>query len=208
MKGYPVVLSALALALVSCQTGELTTGGGFDPLTAPGSGRTTRIAQAGLRPGSFVHTSMDNAAFFKNRPKGDADADRQLPVNTEMKVISDDGSFVKVELNSGEVGYVPSVLVSDQSATPAIPTVSPGAIQVYPPAPGTLPPGLPDDGSLTIPPVIDPDAPVNPDLPPVPDAPPVPVEEAPPVPPVPTTPTPLHPGVGEEELPEVESGNF
>jgi hypothetical protein len=205
MKGYPAVLSALALALVSCKTGELTTGGDFDPLTAPGSGRSTRVAQTGLRPGSFVHTSMDNAAFFKTRPKGDADADRQLPVNTEMKVISDDGSFVKVELNSGEVGYIPSVLVSDQSAAPAVPTVSPDAIQVYPPVPGTLPPGLPDDGSLTIPPVIDPDAPVNPDLPPVPDAPPVPVEE---VPPVPTTPTPLPPGVGEEELPAVESGNF
>lgn len=205
MKGYPVVLASLALALVSCETGELTTGGDFDPLTAPGSGRSTRVAQTGLRPGSFVRTSIDNAAFFNKRPKGDADADRQLPANTEMKVISDDGSFVKVELNSGEVGYVPSVLVSDQGAA-AIPTVSPDAIQVYPPAPGTLPPGLPDDGSLTIPPVIDPDAPVNPDLPPVPDVPPVPVEEVPPVPPTPT-PTPLPPGVGEE-LPPVESGNF
>ena len=190
MKGYPIVISALAVVLASCETGQLTTGGNFDPLTAPGGSRTTPLAQTGLRPGSYVRTSIDNAAFFNKRPKGDA----------EMRVISDDGSFVKVELNSGEVGYVPSVLVSDQNAA-AIPTVSPDAIQVYPALPGSIPPGLPDTGSPTIPPVIDPDAPVNPDLPPVPDVPPVPVEEAPPVP------APLPPGVGEE-LPPVEGGNF
>lgn len=197
MKGYPIVISALAVVLASCETGQLTTGGNFDPLTAPGSGRTTPLAQTGLRPGSFVRTSIDNAAFFNKRPKGDADADRQLPANTEMKVISDDGSFVKVELNSGEVGYVPSVLVSDQNAA-AVPTVSPDAIQVYPAIPGSLPPGLPDAGSPTIPPVIDPDAPVIPDVPLVP-----PVDE----PVVPPVPAPLPPGVGEE-LPPVESGNF
>ena len=196
MQGYPFVLSALAVVLVSCETGELTTGGSFDPLTVPGGGRSPQLAQTGLRPGSFVRTSIDNSAFFNKRPKGDADADRQLPANTEMKVISDDGSFVKVELNSGEVGYVPSVLVSDQNAA-AVPPVSPDAIQVYPAIPGSLPPGLPDAGSPTIPPVIDPDAPV------IPDVPPVPVEE----PAVPPVPTPLPPGVGEE-LPPVESGNF
>ena len=200
MKGYPIVISALAVVLASCETGQLTTGGNFDPLTAPGSGRSPQLAQTGLRPGSFVRNSIDNAAFFNKRPKGDAEADRQLPANTEMKVISDDGSFVKVELNSGEVGYVPSVLVSDQNAA-AVPTVSPDAIQVYPALPGSIPPALPDTGSPTIPPVIDPDAPVNPDLPPVPDVPPVPVEQAPPVP------APLPPGLGEE-LPPVESGNF
>lgn len=204
IKGSSIVLASLALFLASCETGELTTGGDFDPLTAPGSGRSARVAQTGLRPGSFVRTIMDNAAFFLNRPKGDAQADRQLPANTEMKVISDDGSFVKVELNSGEVGYVPSVLVTDQSAA-AAPATSPDAIQIYPPAPGTLPSGLPDPGIPTIPPVIDPDAPVNPDLPPVPDVPPVPAGEAPPVPPAST---PLPPGVGEDELPPVERGNF
>lgn len=205
MKGHTLLLSSVALVLASCETGELNTGGDFDPLTSPGSGRTARVAQTGLRPGSFVRASMDNVAFFKSRPKGDAEADRQLPVNTEMKVISDDGGFAKVELNSGEVGYVPSVLVTDQSATNPDPLVSPDAIQVYPPAPGTLPPGLPDDGIPTIPPVIDPDAPLDPELPPVPDVPPVPVEDAPPIS---TTPTPLPPGVGEEELPPVETGNF
>lgn len=203
MKGSSAVLASLALALVSCETGEITTGGDFDPLSAPGSGRSVPTAQTGLRPGSFARTITDNAAFFSKRPKGDAQADRQLPANTEVKVISDDGSFVKVELNSGEVGFIPSVLVSDQSA--AAPVVSPDAIQVYPPVPGTLPTGSPDPSVPTIPPVIDPEAPVNPDLPAVPDVPPVPAQDAPPVPP---SSTPLPPGVGEEDLPPVESGNF
>lgn len=196
-KGSSAVLASLALALVSCETGELNTGGSFDPLSAPGSGRSIPTAATGLRPGSFARTLTDNAAFFSKRPKGDAQADRQLPANTEVKVISDDGSFVKVELNSGEVGFIPSVLVSDQSA--AAPATSPDAIQVYPPVPGTLPTGVPDPTIPTIPPVIDPEAPA------IPDVPPVPVEEAPPVPP---PSTPLPPGVGEEELPPVESGNF
>jgi hypothetical protein len=203
MKGYNVVIGSLALVLVSCETGEITTGGGFDPLAAPGSGRSAQLAQSGFRPGTFVRTIMDNAAFFSKRPKGDADADRQLPVNTEMKVISDDGSFVKAELNSGEVGYVPSVLVTDQSAAPAPASVSPGAIQVYPPIPGVTP-GLTDPGAPTIPPVIDPDAPVIPDSTPIPDIPRVPAEE----PVVPPAPTPLPPGNEAEELPPVESGNF
>lgn len=194
MKIHLVTSGLLALVLASCETGPLNTGGDFDPLTPPGSGLPTPVARKGYKPGTFVRSSIDNAAFFSKRPKGDADADKQLPANTEMKVISDDGSFVKVELDSGEVGFVPSVLVSDGSAAGVEPAnVSPDAIQVYPPLPGGLPA---DPGAPTIPPVIDPDAPVIPDEAPLPDVPPVP--DAPPVPDTPVelppAPTPLPPG--------------
>lgn len=189
MKLHLVTTGLLALVLASCETGPLNTGGDFDPLTPPGSGLPTPVARRGYKPGTFVRASIDNAAFFSKRPKGDADADKQLPANTEMKVISDDGSFVKVELDSGEVGFVPSVLVSDGSAAAAEPAVvSPDAIQVYPPLPGSLPA---DPGAPTIPPVIDPDAPVVPDTP---------VE-------LPPAPTPLPPGNEAEGLPPVEGGN-
>lgn len=190
MKRTLCLLAPLALLFPSCETGELTTGGSFDPLTTPGSGRTTIATARGLKPGSYVRASMETA-FFGSLPKGDAVADKTLPSNTEMKVISDDGSYAKVELNSGEVGYVPSVLVSDQNAAPA---VSPDAIQVYPPLPGSIPPVI-DPGVPTIPPVIDPDAPV------VPDAPPLPGEE-PVVPPI--EPAPLPPGNEETDTPQVE----
>ena len=38
--------------------------------------------------GQFVRAVMDNTAFFKERPKGDADADKLLARGTSMKVIS------------------------------------------------------------------------------------------------------------------------
>lgn len=165
----------LALAFSACESGQTIDSGGFDPLVAPGSGRRgPDVVDAGLRPGQFVRTSMDNVAFFKKRPSGNADADKLLTANTEMKVISDDGSYVKVELNSGEVGYVPSVLVADRSAPQDVPASVPSGneFQVYPPVPGaTVPtdPNVPD-----IPPVIDPEAPIAP-----PELPPSTVEDVP-----------------------------
>lgn len=164
-----LTLAPLALVMASCETGSVVSSGDFDPLTPPGSTQTPTAASRGLKPGAYVRASMETA-FFKNRPKGDATAEKTLPANTEMKVISDDGSFAKVELNSGEVGYVPSVLVSDPGAQP---TISPNAIQVYPPVPGSVPP-IVDPNTPTISPVIDPDAPVVPDAPPVPESEPLP----------------------------------
>ena len=81
---------------------------------------------------------MDNTAFFKNRPKGDADADKLLVRGTSMKVISTADSYVKVELDSGEVGFVPSVMLEDPNAA-AHGTASrcnPDEFQVYPPVGG------------------------------------------------------------------------
>lgn len=168
MKRKLLLLAPLALVVASCESGTVISGGDFDPLTPPGSGRTPTVAARGLKPGSYVRASMETA-FFKNRPKGDAVAEKTLPADTEMKVIADDGSYAKVELDSGEVGFVPSVLVSDTSAPPA---VSPDAIQVYPPAPGSVPPVI-DPTAPVIPPVIDPDAPAIPDG--VPDVEPAPL---------------------------------
>ncbi|MCW1883123.1 hypothetical protein OKA04_00180 [Luteolibacter flavescens] len=168
MNRHFLTLAPLALVMASCETGTVTTGGDFNPLGPPGSTRTATVAARGLKPGSYVHSSME-AAFFKTRPSGDATAEKLLPSNTEMKVITDDGSYAKVELASGEVGFVPSVLIGEASA-PAGASVD--AIQVYPPAPGSIPPVI-DPGIPTIPPVIDPEAPVIQDIPPVPEIEPV-----------------------------------
>ncbi len=168
MKRLPFFSAAtLALALAACENGGTISSDGYDPLVAPGGGRRgPEVVNPGYRPGQFVRTNMDNVAFFKQRPKGNADADRLLAGNTEVKVISDDGAYVKVELNSGEVGYVPSVLVTDQSSSlPPAGAASGNEYQVYPHVPGTPPanePAIPD-----IPPIIDPEAPIAPpELPP------------------------------------------
>ncbi len=201
MKCLPALSALAAFGFVACETmtGPIATGD-FDPLRPPG-GNISRTASVGptFKAGQFVQAVMDNTAFFKVRPKGDADADKLLTRGTSMKYISTGGNYVKVELDSGEVGWIPTVMVEDPNAamTPAVlPT---NAVQVYPPLPGSggmgsfepLPPidptGLPPEGA--IPTIIDPDSP----------------SVMTPVPPVtPTTdtfPTPIEPPVVEETVP-------
>src|SRR5687768_3874443 len=116
-----LALSAVAaLGLTACGTMNAPlSSDGFDPL-APAGGGTARsspesIAETGFSPGQFVRTAMDNTAFFSKRPSGDGDADKLLKKDVQMKVVSSDPSYVKVELDSGEVGFVPTVLVSDSA---------------------------------------------------------------------------------------------
>lgn len=165
-------LAAMAgLVLPSCETGGSFNSGYFDPLDAAGGGSSgPALASTGYKPGSFVRTAMDNAAFFKERPDGSADADKLMSKGTSMKVIANDGSYLKVELDSGEVGYIPSVMVEDPNApvTPvdgyppgaAPPPGSENEVQVWPPVPGGYPVEQPEEPNTpVIPPSIDPDAP-------------------------------------------------
>lgn len=193
MKCTPAFSAIAAISLVACDTmtGPITRDG-FDPLLpagSSGSGPSGQNLGAIFAAGQFVRASMDNTAFFKSRPSGEADADKLLRRGTSMKVISTSNSYVKVELDSGEIGYVPSVMLEDPNAAPQTPTTAPGEYQVYPPLPGTGagqplpaidPAGLPPEGA--IPTVIDPDAPANP----TPVAPPPPTTDdfATPVPPL------------------------
>lgn len=167
MKCLPAFAAVATLGLAACDTmnSSLNSSGDFDPLRPPGSNSASTTATGPLfTAGQFVRASMDNTAFFKSRPKGDGDADKLLPRGTSMKVVSTSGSYLKVELDSGEVGFVPAVMVEDPSAMPAS-TVMPGEYQVYPPLPTGVgeslpvidPAGLPPEGS--IPTIIDPEAP-------------------------------------------------
>lgn len=164
-----------ALALVACETmnAPLTSGGSFDPLAPPGGGVKQVNSSFGpaLSPGQFVTASIPNTAFYKNKPKGSEDADKLIALGTNLKIVSNDGAYVKVELDSGEVGWVPSVMVA--SSTPELTPID-GAYQVYPPLPdtGALEPlpvidlgGLPPEGA--IPTIIDPDAPIPAPAPPL-----------------------------------------
>jgi hypothetical protein len=156
-------------------------GGDFDPLAAPGRpAAIATIDATGFKAGQFVSTVMDNTHFYKNRPKDGADADKLLPRATSMKVISQQDSFVKVELDTGEIGFVPSVMVEDPKAQAAIPKGN--EIQVYPlpEAIPSLPLGEAPPGGA-IPTVINPNAPA-PEIPPPPVLPPA----SPPPAPVPT----------------------
>jgi len=167
MKWFPFLsLPVIGIFVSGCDAiNRPISSGDFDPLNAPGSGANhVNVVDANnntFKPGQFVKTAMDNAAFFKQRPKGDADADRLLHSNMPMKVISSDGSYLKVELDSGEVGYIPSVMVVDQSA---VETPMSGATQVAPLPPGASPKDpVPASGTPAeaIPTSIDPEAPAT-----------------------------------------------
>jgi hypothetical protein len=121
--------------MVACSSGVFSGGsisGDFDPLTAPGSGLGAAHSGAGAyAPGEFVEAAVDAASFFIQRPQGNADANKLLAAGTPMKVIQSDSSYVKVELDSGEVGFVPLMMVAKHGA-------SSDALELAPPA-ETLP---------------------------------------------------------------------
>ncbi|MEI6673750.1 MAG: hypothetical protein WCO57_01095 [Verrucomicrobiota bacterium] len=163
----------------------------FDPLLSPGGAVKLAESPSAFMPAEHVRAAMDNTAFFKQLPKGDADADKTLMRDTRMKVIRVAGSYLQVELdNTGEVGYVPAVMVENPSAQPASRPGAPGEMQVYPPLPGVEnavplpsadPVGAPPDGA--IPTILDPDSPAPPAAEPG-------VEPVPPVDPKTTPPPP------------------
>jgi len=169
MKCIPILSSIGFLCLAGCETmNQPISSGDFDPLGPPGGNIGPSAASSsgpGYTAGQFVRAAIPNTAFYKKRPSGDGDADKLLKQGTSMKVISKSGSYLKVELDSGEIGFVPTVMVEDPSAAPAAATTMPGEYQVYPPLTGDLggplpiidPAGLPPEGA--IPTVIDPEAP-------------------------------------------------
>lgn len=138
--------------------------GDFDPLRTPGSNSNLNSATAAaFSGGQIVTAAMNSTAFFKERPQGDADADKLLTKGTSMKVISTSDSYVKVELDgTGEIGWVLSVQLENPNALS-----NPGEYQIYPPIDGSIEPplpqidpaGMPPEGA--IPTVIDPESPTT-----------------------------------------------
>lgn len=228
MKHLTVLSVSALFGLTACETmNQPLTGGDFDPLMPPGGAARSTGNQAGFRGGDLVRAVMDNTAFYKKLPKGEADADKLLLRGTGMKVVRVAGSYLQVEIDTtGEVGYVPSVMVESASSTapgtvPGVGTIpGPGEYQVYPPLPGggALPPidptGQPPEGA--IPAVIDPSLPNTPV--PNPGAAPAPVDPAqpgasptPPAAPAKTpaateSPTPEPPVQPTEETPAKPAG--
>ncbi|MGJ8643173.1 MAG: hypothetical protein ACSHX9_07175 [Luteolibacter sp.] len=170
MKTLSLLILPAALAMVACETMNAPlSSGSFDPLRPPGTGlQGSSDSDSELTPGQFVTASIPNTAFYKEKPKDNQDADKLLDVGTAMKVVSVDSNFVKVELDSGETGYVPSVMLNTGTEEPPQFLPGDGMFPVYPPLPegGNVEPlpfldpnGLPPGDS--IPAIIDPDAPIT-----------------------------------------------
>ena len=92
-----------------------------------------------------------------------------LPVATPLKVISTSGTYVKVEMDSGEIGFVPEIMIAERSAVPVVPVVPPPVDGAVPP-PGVL--VTPPNPTDVPPPPPTPDvAPPVPDVAPPPEVP-------------------------------------
>ncbi|MGC6425660.1 MAG: hypothetical protein ACON5H_01540 [Akkermansiaceae bacterium] len=158
-----LLLSAAALGLASCSAirnvqQPFGNGGLFDPLSGPGNQSSSSSdsqfnATSGVSftPGQWIETSMPNSTFFQVIPNREATADKVLQVGTPMKYISTTGSYVKVELDSGDVGYVPEIMVTDRASLAVLPDIPPPIAPDAPPVPE-------EDGFIPIAPVESPGA--------------------------------------------------
>lgn len=146
MKRFQVFSAMATFGLAACgNMNRAISGGDFDPLGSPGGmmgGPTPSVVET-FRPGQYVRSSMNNTGFYRVRPRGDADADRLLQRNTRMRVVSVDPSYVRVELDTGEVGFVPSVMVEDPSATRVADDFG-NEFQVFPAVEDSFDPTLPE----------------------------------------------------------------
>jgi len=144
--------------------------------------------------GDYVETAVPNTPFFKRYPTTGATHSKVLAQGLVLRVIAAEGSYLKVQNEEGEEGYVANVMVVPQglltggAPLPDLPPVRPGEV---PTVEGLAP--EPEIPSIEAPIPVDPTVPV---APPIPEDPNVPSPVAPSV-----EPTPVVPKV---EVPKVE----
>lgn len=115
-------LSSLALMLVSCDFNQpLPNHGAYDSLNSPGAGDqygSARSYGSLFTPGAFLQTTSSVTAFYSRFPQDLEQPNKTLPNNTEVKVISSKGNYVKVEVMiTGDVGYIPAVMLGQKRST-------------------------------------------------------------------------------------------
>jgi len=182
----------------------LSSDGSFDPLSAPGSqssqgaGSYAAPSTSSYIPGQWIETSMPNSTFFRVIPKGNATADKVLQAGVPLKYISSEGSYTRVELDSGAVGFVPEIMVIERatgSGTLVTVAVAP------PPLSGDM--AVPSSDPFIPPSSFPaPDAPVLPEIPTLPNTSVTPPGTS--VPPI-TPNVPIPGSVDVPELPPVEA---
>lgn len=130
-------LSGVAvIGLSSCGNFNKPIDSSFNPLDSPGSARDAEVVDVSgpaYTPGQWLETTIPSTAFFSSLPGGNDQPSQVLPAGTVLKVISTEGTYVRVELESGDVGYVPSIMVAERPADGGVPIVPVGPDGVVPP---------------------------------------------------------------------------
>ena len=142
MKSRFTTVSALVGAsLLLCSCGDFLKSineplpGGGNALDPPGTyqGEVPVVEATGpaYAPGEWVETSVPQAALYLRRPRSGDQPAQTLPQGTPLKVVSTSGTYARVELESGVVGFVPAIMLTRKSAE--APLVPEGAPDLLPP---------------------------------------------------------------------------
>ena len=169
-----IPLCGIAIALLS-SCGGFRSNGNYDssmsPLDSPGSQRRGAADEdsSGFAPGSYVEVTDVNAGLYFRFPGADRQPDETLALGTPLKVINERGSYLRVETASGQIGFVPTIMVSNSVSSQGV-VVPEGTIVPATPGDPADPPSLgnpsPDPGGNA------------PFLAPEPEVPPISVERA------------------------------
>ncbi len=133
MKIHPSAILFLAAligsGLLGCSEVYSPVGSGYNtqahPRAVPADGYESDASL--FTPGSYLQTLSPHTAFFLAFPRFEDRPHKILPDYTDVKVVSLKGTYVKVELvDSGEVGYVPSIMLGKKRSMIDLP-VSPPA---------------------------------------------------------------------------------
>ncbi|MFP6867215.1 MAG: SH3 domain-containing protein, partial [Roseibacillus sp.] len=128
--------------------------------------RTTKDTEPKYTPGSYLEVTDTNAVLYRRYPRGNAQPDQNLAMGTQLKVLGEQGSYVKVETEGGQIGFVPDIMVGTRltgNELPLIPIDPSGQGPIDPSGLTPLPPLGGDPGFVA----------------PDPEVPPISVEEAP-----------------------------
>ena len=106
---YPL-LAVGCLAVSSCglvSSINQPISGGYDPLDSPGSGTaaTEAVEETGptYAPGQWLETTVPSAALYSRVPRRGDQPYRTLGIGTPLRVLSTEGTYVRVELASGGI---------------------------------------------------------------------------------------------------------
>ena len=169
-----LLLGGTTVAFVS-SCGNLATSQNFDPandpLDSPGRSRGSESLDSSpvFAPGTYVEVTDANAGLFGRFPsgRGNVQPDSKLEVGSQLKVVSERGSYLKVVTESGQIGFVPTVMVSNR--LPGSTLVPLGGLEL----PGTSVDPVDSEGLPPLPP-----AGTAPFVAPDPEIPPISVEQS------------------------------
>jgi hypothetical protein len=159
----------------------------LNPLDSPGSRNRNDLIDSDpqFAPGSWVEVTDPNAAIYRRVPRDNEQPDYSLRPGTPLKIIGGQGTYVKVETESGQIGYVPAIMVGTKPTGNDLPLVSPEPNDF----PSSIDPIDPINPTESVPPIGSETLDPLPSLPPVegdapfvapePEVPPISVEDAP-----------------------------